>query len=54
VPDRSDEVIDHHCFDLSKIRVPAVIGHRIFAGETKGELGSRKLLPTAKLVSFLG
>ncbi len=42
VLNRSDETIDNHCFDVTKIRFPAVLGHRIFARAPKGEFGSCK------------
>ena len=51
---RSYEVIDNHRFDLAKIRFPAVARHRIFASAFEGEFGSCKLLPTTKLIPFIG
>jgi hypothetical protein len=54
VPNRSNEMSDHHRFDVPKIRVPAVLGHRIFARAFEGEFVSGKFLPTTKLIPFIG
>ena len=52
VSNRSYEMIDNHCFDLTKIRFPAVFGHRILPSTREGEFASRKFLPTSKLIPF--
>ncbi len=54
VSNRSNEMIDHHCFDVTKIRVPAVLGHRVFARASKREFVPCKVLLTTKLVPFVG
>jgi hypothetical protein len=54
VSNRSYEMIDHHCFDVSKIRVPAVLGHRVFERAPKREFAPCKFLLTTKLVPFVG
>jgi hypothetical protein len=54
VSNRSYEVIDNHRFDLTKIRLPAVLGNRILASTFEGEFSSCKFLPTTKLIPFIG
>ncbi len=51
VSNRSYEMIDHHRFDVTKIRVPAVFGHRIFVRTFLGKFGSCKFLSTTKLIN---
>jgi hypothetical protein len=54
VSNRSDGMIDNHCCDVTKIRFPAVLGHRIFARAPEREFGSCKFLATTKLILFIG
>ena len=49
----SHEMIDDHCFDLAKIRFPAVLGHRIFTRTFERELVSSKFVLTTKLIPLI-
>jgi hypothetical protein len=39
---------------VTKIRFPAVLGHRIFVRAPKRDFGSCKFLPATKLIPFIG